>query len=67
MRLSVVALVILAGCHDTPTDPADRLSVRREIAHYVYLHAVGDAVDTTTPAAWAERRSSPAAARIVID
>ena len=44
----VVALASFAGCHDTPTDPADQLSVRLESAHYVYRYSATDAVDTTT-------------------
>ena len=47
----VLVALILSGCHDSPTDPADRLSTRVESAHYVYLHAAGDAVDPL----WQER------------
>ena len=38
----------IAGCHDTPTDPADQLSIRLESAHYIYRYSAADAVDTTT-------------------
>lgn len=44
--LAVALGVLLAGgCGDGPIDPANRLSVREESAHYVYLHATNDAVD----------------------
>ena len=47
IRIALSAVVLVA-CHDISTDPADALSVRLESAHYIYFHAPGDEVDTTT-------------------
>jgi hypothetical protein len=42
--MSVIGALVIVACGDESTDPADMLSVREESAHYVYLHAPGDAV-----------------------
>ena len=44
--LIVVAMLATAGCRDDSLDPADALSARHESAHYVYLHAPDDAVNS---------------------
>ncbi len=44
--LIVLAMLVTAGCRDDSLDPADALSARHESAHYIYLHAPDDAVNS---------------------
>jgi hypothetical protein len=39
-------MLVTAGCRDDALDPADALSARHESAHYIYLHAPDDAVNS---------------------
>jgi hypothetical protein len=44
--LIVLASLAIAGCRGDSLDPEDALSARHESAHYVYLHAADDAVNS---------------------
>lgn len=41
----VFGALVIGGCGDDPIDPADVLTPQHESAHFIYLHATGDAVD----------------------